>query len=319
MSAPRSAAPVVRLADAPVNWGVFGPRSAPLLTSGAYLDAVASHGYDGTELGAPGFLGAADDPGATRAALEQRGLALAGAYLDLCLSRPERIGRELADLPARARFVAASAPTGSSPVAVLADATDEPDRRAVACRAGRHPETWLPDERLDTLVESIHRAARICQDAGLLPVVHPHAGSYIETDREIRAVCERLDPRLVGLCLDTGHAWLGDSDPIALLRDYRSLIRHVHLKDVAPGVLSASRDEGWDMDRTWASGIFTGLGDGCVPLASFLSELLADPFEGWVVVEQDRVLRDAETPEDASATSSANRDWLGDHGLPRRP
>lgn len=317
MSHPSAVSRGVRVADAPVNWGVFGPRSAPLLAPGGFLDAIASHGYVGTELGAPGFLGDEGDPARTREALERRGLALAGAYLDLTLSRTEQAERDLADLPARVRFVAEAAPRGSNPVAVLADSTDEPDRRAIACRAARHPETWLPTDRFETLIETIHGAARICRDAGLVPVVHPHAGGYIETDREIRAVCDRLDPGLVGLCLDTGHAWLGDSDPMALLRDYRMLVRHVHLKDVAPDVLAASRAEAWDMDTTWAEGIFTRLGDGAVPLAPFLADLLAGGYQGWVVVEQDRVLRIGETPTDASAASLANRAWLATRGLPR--
>lgn len=314
MSDPRPASRDVRIADAPVNWGLFGLGSAPLLTPGVFLEGVVANGYEGTELGAPGFLG---DAAATRHALERRGLALAGAYLDLRFSHADTIEAELVELRSRARFVADAAPAGSTPVAVLADATADAARLELACRVGRHPEAWLPPHRFETLVSNIHRAARICADAGLLPVVHPHAGGYIETDREIRAVCDRLDPSLVGLCLDTGHAWLGDADPLALLRDHRAIVRHVHLKDVAPEVLAASRREGWHIDRTWAEGIFTELGTGAVPIAPFLADLLAGGYRGWLVVEQDRVLRDGETPAAAAATSAANRDWLARQGLPR--
>lgn len=317
MSGSNPAAPSIRVADAPVNWGVFGPRSAPLLASAVYLDGVRGYGYEGTELGAPGFLGDEHDPGETRTALEAHGLALAGAFLDLRLSRRETIDEELEDLRARARFVAQAAPPGSAPVAVLSDATAEPDRLAIACRAARQAESWLPPDRFETLIGSIHRAARICRDAGLVPVIHPHAGSYIETDREIRDVCDHIDPDLVGLCLDTGHAWLGDADPLALLRDYRHLVRHVHVKDVAADVLAASRAGAWDIEQTWEAGIFTRLGDGAVPLAAFVSDLRAGGYRGWVVVEQDRVLHAGETPDGAAATSAANRDWLASQGLPR--
>lgn len=305
----------VRVADAPVSWGLYGLGSTPLLTFAGFLEGVVRNGYVGTELGAPGFLGA--DAVATRRALESYGLSLAGAYLDLRFSEPATIDAELEELRSRARFVADAAPAGSAPAAVLADATADPARLAVACRVERHPETWLPERRLDALVANIHRAARICADVGLLPVVHPHVGGYIETDREIRAVCDRLDPALAGLCLDTGHAWLGDADPCALLRDYRALVRHVHLKDVAPSVLAAARDEGWDLDRTWAAGVFTELGSGAVPLAPLLADLLRGGYHGWLVVEQDRVLRAGETPEDAAATSNANRDWLVQEGISR--
>lgn len=314
MSDPRPASRDIRVADAPVNWGLFGLGSAPLLAPGVFLDGVVANGYEGTELGAPGFMG---DAAATREALARRGLALAGAYLDLRFSHADTIEAELAGLRSRARFVADAAPPGDPPVAVLADATADAIRLELAGRVGRHPEAWLSPDRFETLVRNLHRAARICADAGLVPVVHPHAGGYVETDREIRAVCERLDPSLVGLCLDTGHAWLGDADPLALLRDHRGLVRHVHVKDVAPDVLAASRREGWHIDRTWAEGVFTELGAGAVPLAPFLADLLAGGYRGWVVVEQDRVLRDGETPDAAAAASAANRAWLAREGLPR--
>ncbi len=305
----------IPIADAPVNWGIYGfdPNHPPMLSGDVFLEHVRQAGYAGVELGPPGFMG---DASQTRAALEARGLLLAGAFLDLRFSRRETIDVELTSLAERVRFVAAAAPSGAVPLAVLSDETAERDRLAVACRAGQHPETWLSAARFDTLMSNIHRAAEVCRAAGLEPVVHPHAGGYIETDREIRAVCDRLDGSLVGLCLDTGHAWLGGADPLALLRDYRSLVRHVHLKDVAPDVLAASRREGWSMEETWGHGLFTNLGSGAVPIAPFVSGLVAAGYHGWAVVEQDRVLRPDETLDEAAAVSRANRDYLAAIGLP---
>jgi inosose dehydratase len=306
----------IRVADAPVNWGVYGldATQPQRLTGDVFLDHVRRSGYDGVELGPPGFMG--DSPG-TRAALADRGLLLAGAYLDLRFSRQETIGDELAQLADRVGFVSGAAPAGAIPFAVLSDSTAEPDRLAVACRAGQHPETWLDQARIETLVSNIHRAAEICRAAGLEPVLHPHAGTYVETDREIREICDRLDGSLVGLCLDTGHVWLGGADPLALLRDYRSLVRHVHLKDVAPDVLAASTREGWSMEETWQRGIFCDLGSGEVPIARIVAELQTLGYRGWAVVEQDRVLRPDELPEAAGMTARANRDFLAANGLPR--
>ena len=255
----------------------------------------------------------------TRVALSDRGLLLAGAYLDLRFSRRETIADELALLVERAGFVARAAPAGASPFAVLSDSTAEPDRLAVACRAEAHPETWLDRARFETLLSNIHRAAEICRTAGLEPVLHPHAGTYVETDREIRRICDRLDASLVGLCLDTGHAWLGDADPVALLRDYGSLVRHVHLKDVDADVLAASRREGWSMEQTWERGIFCGLGSGAVPIVELVAELRRIGYQGWAVVEQDRVLRPGELPDAAAMTSRANREFLAANGLPADP
>ena len=49
----------IRVADAPVNWGVYGfdPTQPPVLTGDLFLDDVRRAGYDGVELGPPGIHG----------------------------------------------------------------------------------------------------------------------------------------------------------------------------------------------------------------------------------------------------------------------
>ena len=71
------------------------------------------------------------------------------------------------------------------------------------------------------------------------------------------------------------------------------------------------------MEDTWERGIFCDLGSGEVPIAHVVAELQASGYRGWAVVEQDRVLRPGELPDDAAATSLANRDYLAANGLPR--
>ena len=44
-------------------------------------------------------------------------------------------------------------------------------------------------------------------------------------------------PSLVGLCLDSGHFRYGGADPAQRVRDYRSVLQHVHLKDCHTQVL----------------------------------------------------------------------------------
>jgi len=82
-------------------------------------------------------------------------------------------------------------------------------------------------------------------------------------------------------------------------------------------VLAESRREGWSMEETWERGIFCDLGSGEVPIARSVAELQASGYQGWAVVEQDRVLRPGESPDAAAATSLANRDFLAANGLPR--
>ena len=78
----------VRIANAPVSYGVFeltiGLPGLP--EPDALLAAIAAAGYEGTELGPPGYFG--DGP-ALGERLARHGLALAGGWAQLRLSEPE--------------------------------------------------------------------------------------------------------------------------------------------------------------------------------------------------------------------------------------
>ena len=41
------------------------------------------------------------------------------------------------------------------------------------------------------------------------------------------------------------------------------------------------------MIDVWSGGTFVPFGDGDLPMATFLDEVLTDGFDGWLVVEQD--------------------------------
>ena len=68
-----------------------------------------------------------------------------------------------------------------------------------------------------------------------------------------------------------------------------------------------------DTLTAWRRGLFCALGDGDVDLAGFCSALDASGYEGWLVIEQDRVLEDASAFGDAAAEQRRNREWLREH------
>ena len=112
---------------------------------------------------------------------------------------------------------------------------------AMSGRIASHPEAWLSDARFQTLIDNLHRASEVCRAAGFEPVLHPHAGTYIETAGEIARVMDAIDPSLLGLCLDTGHFRFGGADPTQAVHDYHELIRHVHIKDCRSAVIDERR------------------------------------------------------------------------------
>ena len=74
---------MIRVANAPVSYGAFELTVGVLPNvpgPDEVLDAIAAAGYEGTELGPIGYLGVGDE---LRSRLRSRGLALAGAFVEL--------------------------------------------------------------------------------------------------------------------------------------------------------------------------------------------------------------------------------------------
>jgi inosose dehydratase len=145
-------------------------------------------------------------------------------------------------------------------------------------------------------------------------VLHPHVGTYVETDEEIQSTFDALDTSLVGMCLDTGHALFGGADPTALLAEYGDIVRHVHVKDCDRDLLREVGKEGGGLEEATARGVFCELGRTAA-LDGFLDDLTARGYEGWLVVEQDRVLTPEDTPEALLALQTRNREWLTARGF----
>jgi inosose dehydratase len=299
----------LRIASAPVSFGVdevlmddaWMPEPVPM------LDWMADIGYTGTELGPPGFLG--DGP-QVRERLSERGLELVGSFIPQHFSRSERVAEDHLILRDQLRLIVAGTPEGSHPLAILSDHFDEADRIQFAGRIAAHPETWLSPERFRTLIDNIHRAAEICRAEGFEPVLHPHAGTYVETADEIARVMDRIDPSLVGLCLDTGHFRFGGADPAQSIADYGDLVRHVHIKDCRTSVIADVDREGGGLPEALKRGVFCPLGSGDADIPAAIAALRTRGYDGWLVVEQDQALGTSDTPESVVAGQRFNLEYL---------
>jgi len=304
----------MRVASAPVSFGVdeILMDDAWMPAPDDMLDWMVDIGFEGTELGSPGYMGDGDE---VHERLTSRGLELVGAFLPQHFSRAEKADEDRAWLASTLRLISDGTPAGSHPFAVLSDHFDEPDRRAFSGRIPDHPETWLDQARFRTLVDNLHRAAETCRAAGFEPVLHPHAGTYVETADEIARVADAMDPSIVGLCLDTGHFRFGGSDPAQAARDYRQLIRHVHIKDCRLAVMQDVKDEGLGLEAALERGVFCTLGVGDSGIDDVIAQLRANDYSGWLVIEQDQALRTSDTPESVVAGQRANREYLRALGL----
>ena len=289
---------MISVANAPLSYGAFEMTVGtdfPVPDAERVLAEMRAAGYVGTDLGPPGYLGN------VRTLADHLGdLQLVGGFVPVAFSERDADLdglRETLDL-----FDAAEARTARP---VLCDAGG-PERVA---NPGAGAELALDDARWRTLADGIARAADIARERGYEPVFHHHTSTYVEGVQEIERFLDDTD---VPLLLDSGHLLVAGGDPLSALADWRDRIGAVHIKDARLDVVAAVKAERADTLTAWRRGMFCALGDGDVDLAAFCAAL--GDYDGWVVVEQDRVLADLNGDFDrAIAEQVANREWLREH------
>jgi inosose dehydratase len=293
----------VRVANAPLSYGAFemtvGTRFA-VPEPGRILEAIGAAGYAGTDLGPPGYLGEGD---VLADRLASHGLEVVGGFVPMRFSE----GDDGAGLRHTLDLFDAAGATGARPV--LADAGG-PQRAANPGRGGEDASLRLDDARWRALADGVARAADTARERGYEPVFHHHTSTYVEGIPEIERLLGDTD---VDLLLDSGHLLVAGGDPVAALGDWGERIGAVHVKDVDLDVLETVKAERADTLTAWRRGLFCALGQGDVDLAAFTRALDARGYDGWVVVEQDRVLEDLGAFHGAAREQVANREWLREH------
>jgi inosose dehydratase len=303
----------VAVANAPVSYGAFeitvgvDPHVPEPLT---LLDWVSESGYTGIDLGPVGYLGTTET---LAERLGDRGLALAGGYLELPFSEPNELPAALSELDALLDvFDSASTgpPLAPPPRPTLADA-GSPVRSRYPGRAAIDPSVGLDQDGWSHFAEGVARAVARCRERGYEPTFHHHTATYIEARWEIERLLELTD---VGLCLDTGHLLLGRGEPITAIRDWAARINQVHLKDARLSRLEEIVAQAAPVEEIWRRQAFCALGDGDIDIVGVLNALGEIGYSGWLVVEQD-VLPDPQNPGQPASDQRRNREYLRAHGL----
>jgi inosose dehydratase len=299
---------MIKIANAPCSWGAleFDLQGKPA-TFDVVLDEMQKTGYAGTELGDWGFM--PTDPAVLRAELDKRSLSLLGAFVPVALKDATKHEAGVQAALKVARLLAAV--QGELPFIVLADDNGSiPERTQNAGRV--KPEMGLTDAQWTVFAAGVDRVARAVRDeTGLRLVVHHHCAGYVETPEEIEKLLSLTDPKLVGLCLDTGHYQFAGGDPLKFLQRHARRAWHIHFKDCQPQIAAQSRAEGWDYFKSVEKGVFCELGKGAVDFPAIKAELEKNGYDAWIVVEQD-VLPGMGRPYDSALR---NREYLRSIGL----
>jgi inosose dehydratase len=98
------------------------------------------------------------------------------------------------------------------------------------------------------------------------------------------------------VCVDTGHFAYAGVDPAAFLARDPASVGAIHLKDLHTERIS---DGFW---RSVAAGAFVPLGRGSVDFEAVLATAARVGYEGWMVVEQDRVAGTGDPVRDLEAS-----------------
>lgn len=266
-------APIVdRLAGAPISWGVCEvPGWGVTLPPARVLGEMRKLGLRATELGPVGYLGA--EGSEIRGLLESFGLQGVGGFVPLVLHDPSRRAATEEAAVAAARLLAGA---GASRLVTAAVADEQWGQRPE-----RDAEQWRH------LCDGLALVEKIAADHGLVQVLHPHVGTLVENDEDVRAVLELSDVRW---CLDTGHVTIGGIDPVAFATAHADRIGLVHLKDVRTEVAVRVRAGELSLLEGSKKGLFCALGRGDVAVGDVVEQLERAGYSGWYVLEQDVVV-----------------------------
>jgi inosose dehydratase len=275
-----------RIAGAPISWGVCEvPGWGYQLSVDRVLTEMTALGLAAAELGPDGFLPTVPEEAADR--LGEHHLACVGGFM-----------------PVRLHEGGLSDGGTGDPVATEIAGRIDQLRRSRATTMVLAADTGLEtyDDRpgLDAagwnrLLSRLDHAAESAAADGITATLHPHMGTLVQNAVEVDRVLSGCG---IGLCLDTGHMFVGGADVHAVARTSPDRVAHVHLKDVDSDLAADVRSGRLAYGTAVRQGLFTPLGQGGVGIGALVVALELAGYTGWYVLEQDTVL-DGEPAEGA--------------------
>jgi inosose dehydratase len=235
------------------------------------LNEMASLGLEATEFGPLGFL--PEDAEGRKATLARHNMKAVGGFVPVVLHDPD-----VDPMPAINTELEAYVAAGAE-VLVLAAQTGLEGYDAAK------PE--MTEAHWDTMAKNLAAIEARAAEVGVTAVIHPHAGTMVETWAEVQQVLARTT---IPFCLDTGHMWIGGTDPVDFARNHGDRVGHVHFKDVHLSVAQKVRDGELSYYDAVVEGLYAPLGGGDVDVKGIIKALVSQGYRGWFVLEQDLVM-----------------------------
>lgn len=287
----------MNICGAPCCWGVDDVKNPYLSAWEKVLEEAGLAGYRAIELGPYGYLPV--DAKRVSRELGKNGLAIvAGTIFDDLLSEEnyENVLRQTEEI---CKLVTALPPLPvhegqhfAAPYLTVMDwGHDERDY------AAGHPDAAprLNEKEWGIMMEHIRGICKKARIYGVRPVVHPHAGGYIEFADEIEALVRDIPYELAGLCLDTGHLYYSGMDPVEWLKKYAGRLDYVHFKDVSEKVYRDVLNKKIRFFEGCGEGAMCPIGKGCLDYPGIKAALEEIRYSGYITIEQERDPRNSNT------------------------
>ena len=268
----------LKLANAPVSWGVDYPDDPKNPEWSLVMSQIAEAGFRYTELGPYGYY--PTDVKRLPEEFRTRGLSVVAGFIFQPLNVPSAEKQVLAITEKTCSLLSV---VGARRLVVIDHIS--PERMQTA----GDPSSAIPldDYRFKYMIELIRQIAQVALNHGVMPVIHQHAGSYIEFETELQNVLSELDPDQVGICVDTGHMAYAGIDAVAFYERHHERVKHFHFKDIDPKVhRQVVKDKVSFLDGV-SQNIFCPLGRGVTDWHDLREALLRHNFEGCATIEQD--------------------------------
>ncbi|WP_196605592.1 sugar phosphate isomerase/epimerase family protein [Pectinatus haikarae] len=288
----------IHITGAPCCWGIDDVRNPYLPAWQKVLSEAAQAGYTAIELGPYGYLPL--DINVVSRELEKNRISIvAGTIFDDLVSeenfsnllkQTDDICSIITRLP---KLPTEKGQHFPAPYLTIMDWGHD-ERDFAAGHSGRASRLKSSDWQ-----NMIRHIIGICDRAAkwkVRPVLHPHAGGYIEFADEIDRAASDIPCEKAGFCLDTGHLKYSGMDPVQWLRKYADRLDYIHFKDINQKIYAQVMKEHIRFFDGCAKGSMCPIGTGNIDYISIHKLLIEEiNYSGYITIEQERDPRNSQT------------------------
>lgn len=157
---------------------------------------------------------------------------------------------------------------------------------------GRHE----VEQRRKNLIGNLNAVSKRAADAGVTASFHPNSpeSSTNRTEEDYKIILDNLDASVTGWTPDVGHIINGGMEPLTKMKEFASLINHVHFKD-------------YDGQPEFAL-----MGKGQIDFTQITQWLVDQNYDGWIICEDEA----EQAIDDPDGVTMHDGQWIRDSLLP---